>query len=369
MANFLTLAVAGSRKTQGIIEHCASLPHDRRALVLTYTQTNQAELRSRLASLAGDHPGIFVMGWFTFLLRDFARPFLPFKFAGYRVRGFNFEGRPHRMATGPRRFLDSNDCVYSCELGRLAYELVQVSQGALLRRLECIYDEILLDEVQDLSSHDWEVIDILLRSALDIRMVGDIRQAVLSTNPRSQKNKRYAYASALRWFRERENRGELQIIENDTTWRCHPEIATFSDSIFDSSWSFPQTQSLNKSVTEHDGVFLIRSKHVAEYVARFHPRCLRDSAHSGKAFDLNYVNFRLAKGMTCQRVLIVPTAGIKSFIQSGTHLDPVPASKFYVAVTRAEQSVTIVIDEPGYSQLPYWDPSMATQQGVEADVE
>ncbi|CAE6759800.1 MAG: UvrD-helicase domain-containing protein [Nitrospira sp.] len=369
MANFLTLAVAGSRKTQGIVEHCASLPHDRRALVLTYTQTNQAELRSRLASLAGDHPGILVMGWFTFLLRDFARPFLPFQFAGCRVFGFNFEGRPHRMAKGPRRFLDSNGYVYSCELGRLAHELVHASGGALLRRLECIYDEILIDEVQDLSGHDWEIIDVLLRSALIVHMVGDIRQAVLSTNPRSPKNKRYAYASAVRWFRERENRGELQIIENNTTWRCHPEIATFSDSIFDSSWSFPQTQSLNKTVTKHDGVFLIHSKHVAEYVARFRPRCLRDSAHSGKAFDLNYVNFRLAKGMTCQRVLIVPTAGIKSFIQSGTHLDPVPASKFYVAVTRAEQSVTIVIDEPGYSQLPYWDPSMAAQQGVEADVE
>ncbi len=69
MANFVTLAVAGSRKTQGIVEHCASLSHDRCALVLTYTQTNQAELRSRLAQYAGDHPGIFVMGWFTFLLR------------------------------------------------------------------------------------------------------------------------------------------------------------------------------------------------------------------------------------------------------------------------------------------------------------
>lgn len=369
MANYLTLAVAGSRKTQGIVDHCASLPHDRRALVLTYTQTNQAELRSRLSRLAGDHPEISVMGWFTFLLRDFARPFLPVQFAGCRVRGFNFEGRPHRMAKGPRRFLDSNDCAYSCELGRLAHELVQMSGGALLRRLECIYDEILLDEVQDLSSHDWEIIDVLLRSALDVHMVGDIRQAVLSTNPRSLKNKKYAYASALRWFRERETRGELQISEKNTTWRCHPKIAAFSDSVFDSSWSFPQTQSLNRTVTDHDGVFLIRSKHVAEYVTKFGPRCLRDSANSGKAFDLNYVNFRLAKGMTCQRVLIVPTAGIKSFIQSGTHLDPVPASKFYVAVTRAEQSVAIVIDEPGVSQLPYWEPSMAAQQGVEPDVE
>ena len=64
-----------------------------------------------------------------------------------------------------------------------------------------------------------------------------------------------------------------------------------------------------------------------------------------------------------------PTAGIKTFIQSGTHLDPVPASNFYVAVTRVEQTVAIVIDELGDSQLEYWDPSMAAQQGVEPDVE
>ena len=76
MANYLTLAVAGSRKTQGIVEHCASLPHDQRALVVTYTQANQAELRARLSIYAGDHPGIQVMGWFTFLLRDFC-PAIP----------------------------------------------------------------------------------------------------------------------------------------------------------------------------------------------------------------------------------------------------------------------------------------------------
>ena len=75
MANYLTLAVAGSRKTQGIVEQCAELPNDRRALVLTFTQNNQAELRSRLAKYAGDHQGITVMGWFMFLLRDFRAPF------------------------------------------------------------------------------------------------------------------------------------------------------------------------------------------------------------------------------------------------------------------------------------------------------
>jgi hypothetical protein len=356
MSNFVTLAVAGSRKTQGIVEHCASLPHDRSALVLTFTQANQHELRSRLAKYAGDHQGIAIMGWFTFLLREFARPFLPFKFAGERVCGFNFDGRPHMMATGRKRFLDSNGAVYACELGRLAHELVAASGGSLLRRLECIYDEILIDEVQDLSSHDWEIVDVLLGSNIDVRMVGDIRQSVLSTNPRSSKNKRYAYAEALKWFREREARGALTITERTTTWRCHSKIAEFSDTIFDPGWSIPKTMSANDVVTGHDGVFLLRGDHVKQYVNRFCPQCLRDSANSGKLFHLEYLNFKVAKGMTYERVLIAPTGGIKTFVQSGTYLEPVPAAKFYVAVTRAAQSVAIIIDEPGDSSIPYWVP-------------
>lgn len=357
MANHLTLAVAGSRKTQGIVEHCSSMPHDQRALVVTYTQTNQSELRARLSVYAGDHPGIQVMGWFTFLLRDFARPFLPFKFPGERVKGFNFDGRPHRMAKGLKRYLDSEGAVYSCELGRLARELVDASEGALLHRLECIYDEILIDEVQDLSGHDWEIIDVLLSSSLNVRMVGDIRQSVLSTNARSSKNKKYAYAEAIKWFREREACGALEITEKVITWRCHPEIATYSDTIFDSSWSFPLTESMNETITGHDGVYLIRPEHVYEYVAQFNPQCLRHSVRSGKDFNLEYLNFGLAKGMTCERVLIVPTAGIIKFIQTNKHLGPIPAASFYVAITRAAQSVAIVIQEPGNSQLPVWEPS------------
>ncbi|MCK0770321.1 UvrD-helicase domain-containing protein [Chromohalobacter canadensis] len=356
MANYLTLAVAGSRKTQGVVEYCASLSSDRRVLVLTYTQTNQAELRSRLAQLAGGHLGVDVLGWFTFLLRHFARPFLPFKFPSERALGFNFDGRPHRMAKGKSRFIDSKGAIYGCELGRLSHELVSASKGKLVQRLECIYDEIIIDEVQDLSAYDWEIIDVLLSSSVDVRMVGDIRQSVLATNPRSRMNKRYAYAEAINWFREREKEGALEIEENVITWRCHPRIAEFSDIIFDPSWSFPKTESRNEKVTSHDGVFLIESKHVDEYVANFKPQCLRSTANSGKAYSLNYLNFRLAKGATYERVLIVPTIDIAKFLRTGAYLSPTPAASFYVAVTRAAQSVAIVMDNPGGSTLPYWQP-------------
>jgi DNA helicase II / ATP-dependent DNA helicase PcrA len=357
MASLLTLAVAGSRKTQGLANHCAALSVGRRALVLTYTQSNQAVLRDRLKSCAGDRLDIEVLGWFTFLLRHFARPFLPFKFPGQRVQGFNFEGRPHQMASGIARFLDSNFAAYACELSRLASELIVKSRGALMRRLSCIYDEILIDEVQDFSGHDWTILDALLDSPIEVRMVGDIRQAVLSTNPRGQKNRQYGYANSLAWFREREKRGILCIEENSVTWRCQPDIAAFSDTIFDSSWSFPTTESKNLRVSGHDGVFLLHSSDVQEYVRIYGPRCLRHSATSGKKFELEYLNFKLAKGSTFTRVLVVPTSGIANFIQKGLMLEAGPAANFYVAVTRAEQSVAIVVDDPGDSRIPYWRPT------------
>jgi len=354
MANNLQLAVAGSGKTRDLVEHCASLPLERRVVVLTYTQANQAVLRSRLAAKAGNHPGIEVMGWFTFLLRHFARPFLPFKFPKRRIQGFNFEGRPYRMAQGLSRFLDKNGKVYSCELGRLANELIGASNDKLMRRLECIFDEVLIDEVQDLSSHDWSIVDSLLKSSIDVWMVGDIRQSVLATNPRSSKNKAYAYAGAVKWFREREARGILTISESCTTWRCRPEIADLADTIFAPEWSFPTTQSKNLKVTDHDGVFLVRPEEVYEYVDLFNPKCLRNSASSGKSMDLDYVNFKVAKGTEYDRVLIIPTQGILKFLQKGTQLEPGPAASFYVAVTRAAQSVAIVLPERGRSTIPWW---------------
>lgn len=356
MSNRLILAVAGSGKTQRLAEHCATLSKDKDVLAVTFTHFNQAELRQRISSLAGDHPSIRVIGWYAFLLRDFARPFLPFKFPNYRIRGFNFDARPHRFAKGVRRFLDSNGAVYASELGRLSSELIQESAGALRRRLEGCYDEILIDEIQDMAAHDWDILDFLVDSTVSITMVGDFRQAVFSTNPRSQKNKQYAFLGAFEWFQERATGGKLDIETSSVTWRCRPEIAELSDSIYESSCTFPRTTSQNSRITGHDGVFWVSPKDVEKYVESFNPQCLRDSKRSGTEFDLRYLNFGEAKGTAYERVLIVPTGPNKDFIKTGTELKPTSAAKFYVAVTRAAQSVAVVLDDPGQSGLPRWQP-------------
>ena len=356
MANRLILAVAGSGKTQTLAEYCANLSRDRKVLALTFTQANQAELRHRISTVAGDHPGIQILGWYTFLLRDFARPFLPFMFPGRRIQGFNFQGRPHMYAKGIQRFLDVDGAVYACELGRLANELTHASSGALRRRIECCYDEILIDEVQDFAAHDWEILDFLLSSTIAITMVGDFRQAVLSTNPRSSKNKPYAHAAAIEWFLERQKNGLLVIETSSVTYRCRPEIAEFSDSIYDKSGLFAPTSSKNDRTTGHDGVFWVHPSNAAEYVKRFAPQCLRDSVKSGRSFDFGYLNFGEAKGTAFERVLVVPTAPIEAFVKAGSELKPQSAAKFYVAVTRASQSVALVLDSPGGSEMPRWQP-------------
>lgn len=355
MPNHLTLAVAGGRKTQGLIEQCRALPIDRKIAVITFTQSNQQEIRNRLATQAGDRHNLEVLGWYTFLLRHFAQPFLRFKFPKERVGGFDFDGRPFRMARDKDRYMNKSNQVYACELGRLAFELMGATP-ALLRRLECLYDEILIDEVQDLSGYDWEIMHALLLSRIDVCMVGDVRQAVLSTNPRGQKNKKYGYAGALERFREREIVGLLSITYATTTYRCRTEIATFSDSIFDADWEYPPTTSKNHEVSGHDGVFLVHSKDLDTYVERYQPRCLRHSANSGKQYDLEYVNFKGSKGSTFERVLIVPTGKIEQFISQSTLLESTTAAAFYVAVTRAKQSLAIVTDKPGKSTLPVWEP-------------
>lgn len=355
MPNFLTLAVAGGRKTQGLVNHCQALSSERKVALLTFTQTNQQEVRSRLAVQAGHTTGVEVMGWYTFLLRHFAQPFLRFKFPDERVGGFYFEGRPGMFAQGKSRFMTPGNRVYGCELGRLAFELMGATP-ALLHRLECIYDEILVDEVQDLASYDWEILQALLHSEIEVRLVGDVRQAVLSTNPRGHKNKQFGYAASLEWFREREAEGCLSITYATITYRCREEIATFSDSIFDASWGFPGTTSDNDDETEHDGVYLVRTEYVHEYLARYSPQCLRNSISSAKHLDLSFQNFRGVKGATFERVLIAPTKNIENFIKKGMPLESTAAAAFYVAVTRAKQSLAIVIDQPGKSQLPYWTP-------------
>jgi ATP-dependent DNA helicase UvrD/PcrA len=162
--NRLVLAVAGGRKTQSIVDHAIAAPAGRRILILTYTQRNQRELHERLSGHRPLPAVVEVRGWFSFLLGEFVRPYLPRHFAGMRLRGLDFHGDPGRYAAGPGRFLDADGRAYKRHLAKLAVDVNAASGGAVLDRLRRIYDELHIDEVQDLNGYDLDILLSLMRS-------------------------------------------------------------------------------------------------------------------------------------------------------------------------------------------------------------
>lgn len=357
-SNNLTLAVAGSRKTQSIVEECAAADKSARILVLTYTTVNQLELRSRLAQHAGDHPGIEVQGWFSFLIAHFVRPFVPFFFPGARVRGFDNDSFYQQgvRTDQKRRYFTSEGHVRKVHLAHLAYLVNEKSLGAPIERLEQLFDRIYIDETQDLNGYDLEVLKLLFDSGVDIRLVGDVRQATLTTSPQERKNSSYARMGVWKWFREQEQLGHLEIQQRNETYRCTAQVAALADSLFDSTWGFQPTVSLNEKLTGHDGVFLLHKADVESYLDSFQPLGLRVRKNVATDIPLTFMNFGEAKGIGRPHVVIVPTGAIADFLTKGKKLEDQQAASLYVAITRAEQSVAFILDNPGACQFEYWKP-------------
>jgi hypothetical protein len=360
--NRLTLAVAGGRKTQSIVDACARAPAGRRILVLTYTQRNQGELAHRLATRGPLAAKVDVQGWFSFLLGHLVRPYLPCTFPGRRLNGLNFDGDPGRLVKGARRFLDTSGRAYKRHLARLAHMTIESSDGAAIDRVARIYDHIWIDEVQDLNGYDLEILIALMAAKVDLHMVGDIRQAILQTNTQDPKNKQFKGVNIKTWFDEQARKKRLEVFQTTTTWRCNPEIATFADSIFDPTWGFSPTESRNHDAADHSGILAVDAAEAEAYAAAHSPLCLRYSVASWKQVDLPFINIGLAKGMGSDHVLIAPTNAMLAFIESGKPLEVSAACSLYVAVTRARHSLAFLSKEPSKLGLPVWQPPTHTHK-------
>lgn len=363
MTNMATLAVAGARKTQSIVDACAEGDPATRRLVLTYTLSGQQDLEKRLRSACPPGSVPEVCGWYAFLLRHWVRPFLPLKYPGRRLEGLNFEGLPARtnrgivIAKGAERFLDDQSRAYKRFLSKLAIDVADASGETVTNRLQRMFDEIYVDEVQDLTGYDLDVLERMLETTSAIRMVGDLRQSVFDTNPQDQRHKRYRGLNMLDWFEEQKAAGRLDLEYSSTTWRSVQAIASFSDTIFDPNLGFPATTSAQDKASEHEGVFALAPEHVSFYLEQYQPVCLRQLVTTPVPEDVTASNFGISKGLTHDRVVIFPTDRIRAFLTKGTLLGDKSACGLYVGVTRAVHSVAFVMPKPEASRLTVWKPT------------
>lgn len=354
-ANEAIIAAAGSGKTERLLT-AALADSSVRSLIVTYTNENLREINSRLWDKAAGPPAhVTTMTWFEFLLRHGVKPYQSYKTSIGRIRSINFitQNPPFsRRDDFDSYYLDSADNIYSDAVSDLAFVLDDLSKGKVVNRLAAIYDQILVDEVQDLAGYDLEFLQLLLASKIKIVVVGDPRQAVYLTN-RSNKNSQFRGAKLVNWLEARA-KDSLRVIQTlNTSHRCNQLICDFADGLYP---SLPKTTSANLVDPDHTGIFLVHEDHIEAYRAAYKPQELQWN-RSEKRSGPTARNFGEVKGQAFDHVLIYPTTTITDYIEKGVALKDVTTAKFYVAVTRARHSVAIATKKKTTAtSIPIWSP-------------
>jgi DNA helicase-2/ATP-dependent DNA helicase PcrA len=194
-ANRLIVAAAGSGKTSLIINEVLQNQNDK-TLITTFTLANEQSIRERFIKLNhGRIPSnVTIQPWFSFLLEHGVRPYrcwdrrvdglqLVQKASG--VRFTTNKGVPVQWRENDdfnRHYFNSKMEVYSDKVAKLVIRCNETSNGQVIKRLEKIFSKIYIDEVQDMAGWDLEIIKLMLRSNIELTMVGDPRQVVYHTH-------------------------------------------------------------------------------------------------------------------------------------------------------------------------------------------
>ncbi len=343
MPDRFVISPAGSGKTGEIIGEALKVSADKKVLITTYTNENIGQISRRITQKVGCVPeNIDLLTWFQFLLRDGIKPYQSYVTDIGSTQSVNYlsENPPFaKRSEIERYYFDKVHNVFSDAVSDLVCVINEKSDGLVIDRVESIYDEIYIDELQDLVGYDLEFIALLLESQIRVTAVGDPRQHTYSTN-RSNKNKKYRGPGLMEWVEKRvDDTCSLEIREHSQ--RCHQSVCDFASALYP---DFPAMTSLNDEVHDHFGIFLIAPEEVRSYVEIHSPQVLRYRSTDPTA-NLQALNIGVAKGSTYDHVLIFPTKTMLKYLRTSNLSHAGDVAKLYVAATRARFSVAFVQTE------------------------
>lgn len=365
-SNKIIVASAGSRKTTYIVKEALS-NHTDNILILTYTIDNINQIRNYIIRENGFIPtNITILSWFSFLLQECVRPYQNFVYSDKRIETvyfppdigkFKIDRRFIKKENIKNYFLVGGKYIINEHISEFAYLCNDKSNGKVIGRLEEIYSKIFIDEVQDISGYDFDIVELLLKSKIQCYLVGDCRQATYFTTC-SPKYKKYKGKNIINLFNDWQSKNLCSVVEKNDCYRSNQIICDFADGFYP---HLRKTQSFNNDETGHDGLFIVKESQVFSYIEKHNPTILRWNRNAD-TFGLEAKNFGTTKGQTFERVLIFPTEGFKKYLADGkltkvtkkknkkTQVmteeisDTFDLAKFYVAITRAKYSVAIVFN-------------------------
>jgi DNA helicase-2/ATP-dependent DNA helicase PcrA len=356
--NILIHSTAGSGKTTCLVKIALNNPN-KKILITTYTRNNTQEIKQKFLNMKGIVPkNVEIITWETFLLKNCVRPYqnlMGFEDRIYQVYFTNSD--PHlikkdgkfiysiKKVDNPQRYyLTSGGRIYSCKISEFAYDCTIVAKGNMISRLENCYDYIFIDEAQDFAGYDFEIMNLISASKhIKTVIVADKRQNTFDTH-RSKKNKKYT-DNILEWFNKIVEEKKAKLKHLNHTWRCNQMICDFSDALYP---DLPKSTSKNNNETGHDGIFYVKKSNLHDYIQQYSPVILVYGKNSKKDLSENIktMNFGISKGLTFDRVVIIPTKPINTFLRNGTTpTGDGSKEKLYIAITRAKHSVAFLVDD------------------------
>lgn len=371
MRNKLIIAGAGSGKTSYIIEKSMKL-QDEKILITTFTEANAKEIKNKIIKLKGYVPSnIVIQTWFSFLLEHGVRPYqdciIDEKIEGMLLvngrSGVKYTGNKfpvyYKESENPKEhYLSNTNKIYSDKISKYVFRCNELSEGRVTNRLEDVFSMIFIDEIQDLTGYDYELIQIILKSNIKITMVGDPRQVTYSTHY-SSKNKKYKFGKIEKYIKDCCSNIECKIDCESfiISHRNNEAICNFANKLYP---DYKGCKPGHDEETGHDGVFLIDEDDVDLYLTNFKPTQLRYNSQKKVNPNFPVYTYGNSKGLTKDRVIIYPTKKIKEWlINPEVGLKDEIRAKFYVAITRAKYSVAIVHDfrqELNIAGLEYYKP-------------
>lgn len=172
------LAVAGSGKTSRLV---ANLDDEQRFLIVTYTESNYNNLRSKIIQRFGYFPAnITLYTYFSFLHSFCYRPFLR---SNKNTKGVTYElpdPRSRYTLTDDRRFISPGRRLYANRLAKFIEQSNLVD--AVVARMEKYFDVFFVDEVQDFAGHDFNYLMAISVAKLHTTFVGDFFQHTFDTS-------------------------------------------------------------------------------------------------------------------------------------------------------------------------------------------
>lgn len=344
--NKLYIAGAGAGKTTKLVKTALELS-EKKILITTFTNENTKSIENKIKEKVGVIPqNIEIKTWFSFLLKDGIRPYQGEIFKN-RINGMimdqkNATKRNMLNKSNPKKYV-SNNKMYSDKIAFCVIQLNKKNNDAVFNRIAKMYDYIFIDEVQDMAGYDFEIIRELLHHNVKIIMLGDLRQHTYATNYEA-KNKQYR-GKIDKYIKD--NCSDLNV-EIDTTTlnkthRNNIAICEFANNIFP---KIEPVKSYRSLIDNTCGVFLLKKEYVDEYLKKFNPMQLRYDKRTSVNENYNYMTYGTSKGTEHDRILIYVTNSIWNWIKDPSNPKYVLHDKtkalFYVAVTRARDSVCIV---------------------------